>query len=138
MKTNNIHFIAEQDGKAERKFKTEINRFLYKSDCKVRAYLVKLNYKNDRAEFNVALCFNNKLNHKFLIDCSTKIFKEIFCASEHLNIIFIDKSMEKRIRKIACPFYISLNNQFNEPDFYLTSSEGYNLETIRSCFKRKN
>lgn len=132
-----IEFVCEQDGVIEREFKSAVCSFIEKDNLKARAYLVRVFYENCDDEFNVALCFSNDTHQKTFLDYSTKIFKEMFGAQEHLDILFLDQKTEILVRKIACPFYISSNNQFDIPDFYLTSSESYSLESVRHCFKRK-
>ena len=59
----------------------------------------------------------------------------MFGLHEHLDILFIDDEKESELRKVCCPFYSS--KKFFQPDFYLSSSEGYHLETARACYKKR-
>lgn len=63
----------------------------------------------------------------------------MFAKTEHMDIIFVNDEQEKQIRKVCCPFFTSSNYQFLQPDFFLTSSEGYSLDCNKpiACFKRK-
>jgi hypothetical protein len=72
---------------------------------------------------------------KLANDIASK-FRRMFGPHEHLDILFLSHSQETELRKVCCPFFIR-NYRFSRPDFYLTSSEGYNLEQIRACYKRQ-
>lgn len=134
---NEINFINEQDGQVEREFKLDIKRILHKSRGNIRAYLAKIKYSN-KEEFNIALCFRvEQVDNDQLLKNSEKIFKKMFNIKEHLDIVFLDEKNEVSVRKVCCPFYISDNNQFHLFDFYLSSSEQYNLRGPRECYKRK-
>ena len=137
MEKENIQFLCEQNGETECEFKSAIFSFFHEKITQVRAYLARVSYKNEKNKFNVALCFRSESNHQFLLENSTRIFKNIFGVNEHLDIIFIDKFEEKKLREVSCPFYTSEGYQITSPDFYLTSSEGYDLKTVRKCYKKK-
>lgn len=136
-KRNGVNFICEQYGEVESDFKKSICSYLISANFKVRAYLVRVSYSKKMDEFNVALCFGSESNQQQLLDNSTKIFKNLFGHHEHLDVIFLDENHENTLRRLCCPFYTSTGYQIEKPDFYLTSSEGYDLETVKTCFKRK-
>ena len=138
MRKENIQFLCEQNGEAECEFKSAIFSFFHGKINKVRAYLAKVVYENEKNQFNIALCFRSESNQQFLLENSTRIFKNIFGVNQHLDIIFLDEVEEKKLREVSCPFYTSENYQSLSPDFYLTSSEGYGLQMVRKCYKRKN
>ena len=136
---NKVNFVVEQNGVSEREFKNALIPILSNHDEPVRAYLVQTTYDENNIEFNVALCFMVEDKEDVsLLSNSMKIFKSMFGAKEHLDIIFLNREQEKAIRKISCPFYTSKNYQIKIPDFYLTSSEGYGLNHPIACFKRKH
>jgi len=133
----NIYFLGEQDGKAEQEFKETLYSVLAGYDKSLRAYLARVKYKENDNSF-VALCFRVEEEiDKYLLVQSTKIFRMMFGEDEHLDIIFLNEQQESQLRKVCCPFFISLNYQFNIPDFFLTSSESYSLKQPIACFKRK-
>lgn len=135
---NKIGFVCEQDSVPEREFKNALIPLLREHDKPVRAYLVQTRYV-DNMELNVALCFRTEEKEDtYLLNESIKIFKVMFGTKEHVDIIFLDPNQEHAIRKISCPFYVSKDYQVVVPDFYLVSSEGYNLEHPVACFKSKH
>ena len=103
----NLQFLREQNGEIECKFKSAIFSFFHGKITQVRAYLARVAYENEKNKFNVALCFRSENNQKFLLENSTRIFKNIFGVKEHLDIIFIDEFEERKLRKVSCPFYTS-------------------------------
>ena len=79
----NLQFLREQNGEIECKFKSAIFFFFYGKITQVRAYLARVAYENEKNKFNVALCFRSENNQKFLLENSTRIFKNIFGVKEH-------------------------------------------------------
>lgn len=135
---NQIKFIGEQDGNIEREFKTKLNNLFVQSRNTMRAYLVKVKYTG-RKELNVALCIksNNEGSTSILNECE-HIFQSLFSSGQHLDMIYITDTEEQEIRQLCCPFYTSDTFQISTPDFYLFSSESYDLsDTSRSCYKNK-
>lgn len=135
---NEIRFIEEQFGNTENELKGKLIALF---ECKnqidqpARAYLAKVEYKASR-DINIALCIpvvNN--GGPSLVNEIAIIFREMFGSHEHLDVIFIGETQERMLRKVCCPFYCVI--YFKSPDFYLTSSEGYNLEEVRACYKEK-
>ncbi|GEM_PF-1124300 len=138
--TSNISFIKEQDGTIEMKFKQAVCLMLVGCIAPVRAYLAQVRYDSLNKDLHIAICIKtlSSKNEELLIKLKN-IFMSMFVKTEHLDIIFINDEQEKMIRKVCCPFFTSPNFQFLQPDFYLTSSEGYNLNKTKpiACFKRK-
>jgi hypothetical protein len=132
---NKMRFIAEQIGIVENEFKKEIVKILSNVNKPSRAYLVRVEYKNSH-DFNVALCIALKNGYdQELVNPIALVFRKMFGIYEHLDILFIDEHQETDLRKTCCPFFSS--EYFYKPDFYLSSSEGYNLEALRACFKER-
>ena len=133
-----IVFICEQDGIPERELKKGLNQVFLNSGKHIRAYLVKIERAYEQSS-SVALCVktDNNYDEEILKKCGD-VFKSIFSKDQCLDILFITQAQEQEIRKLCCPFYTSPNFQISIPDFFLFSSEGYNLDdTFRNCFKRK-
>jgi hypothetical protein len=134
--THNIHFLAEQIGVSENEFKEELVRLINSQQMSVRIYLVRVEYdkKND---FNIAVCiFMEGHEDENLAKDIASIFRRFFGSHEHLDILFLNDRQETELRKVCCPFYSSKGYRYKKPDFFLTSSEGYNLEKVRACYKR--
>ncbi len=138
LSVNEIKFISEQDGIIEREFKQKIAEFLNKKNDLVRAYLAQVRYKNNSDEFVVALCLkaNNK-DIQHIVDSVSDIFQNMFGHDEHLDIVVLEDQQEYLLRQVCCPFYVSEQYQMQVPDFYLISSEGYDLKDPIECYKRK-
>ncbi|NOY84049.1 MAG: enhanced serine sensitivity protein SseB [Nitrospirae bacterium] len=130
-----IHFLAEQTGVSENELKEALVKLFQSQKRAVRAYLAQIEY-DKKNETNVALCiwFEYRDDEKLASDVSS-IFRRMFGPHEHLDILFLNKQQETALRKVCCPFFSS--KRVDCPDFYLTSSEGYNLEDIRACYKER-
>ncbi|MGQ0592132.1 MAG: enhanced serine sensitivity protein SseB C-terminal domain-containing protein [Gammaproteobacteria bacterium] len=132
-----VRFVAEQLGIPENDLKEEIVR-KFKDHSRVsRAYLAQVDY-DEAKYFDVALCIflEHSEGEKLANDIASS-FRRMFGPHEHLDILFLSDSQETELRKVCCPFFTSRDHRFGHPDFYLTSSEGYNLEQIRACYKRQ-
>lgn len=132
---SNVRFVAEQIGTSENDLKQEIVR-MFKDHGRVsRAYLAQVGY--DKAKYlDVALCiFLEHGEDGTLANDIASMFRRMFGPHEHLDILFLIDGQEAELRKVCCSFFTS--RRFGRPDFYLTSSEGYNLEQIRACYKRQ-
>lgn len=131
-----IHFLEEQVGMPENKFKAKLVELFHAQKIPLRAYLVRVRYESITTDFNVAICLAIEYREdKSLIEGISKIFSEMFGYSEHLDIIFISKTQEIQLRRVSCPFFSS--KRFKHPDFYLTSSEITSLGPWRACYKEK-
>lgn len=130
-----VHFVAEQLGVPENELKFSLSQLFEGYARLLRAYLARVEY-SDNEEFNVALCLRTE-SGEFDVKLTEQVastFKEIFGAREHLDIIFLTALQEEQLRKVCCPFFYSHGYQYDAPDFFLTSSEGYALGAIRACF----
>lgn len=132
-----VRFVAEQVGISENDLKDEIVR-MFKDHSRVhRAYLAQVDYGKAKY-FDVALCiFLEHGDDETLANDIASLFRCMFGPHEHLDILFLSDSQESELRKVCCPFFTSNDYRFGRPDFYLTSTEGYNLEQIRACYKRQ-
>lgn len=132
-----IRFLVEQIGISEGKFKEELVRLFQSQHESLRAYLAQVEYDQTK-DLNVALCISWEYGEdENLADDIAAIFRRVFGSHEHLDILFLKDSQEIELRKVCCPFFTSRDYRYSRPDFYLTSSEGYNLEEIRACCKIK-
>lgn len=133
--TSKIRFLSEQIGIPENEFKKEIIGLLQNHNNLLRVYLAQVAY-DEVKDFNVALCIASVCgeDEKFTHNASS-LFCCMFGSHEHLDILYLSVSQEAQLRKVCCPFFNY--KRYDHPDFYLTSSEGYNLEQIRACYKEK-
>lgn len=130
-----VRFIAEQIGFPENEFKLELVQLFHGYPKRVRAYLAQVEYDGCK-DVDVAICLRMETGEdEKLTENVAAIFKKMFGGHEHLDIIFLKDGQEAELREVCCPFFHSESYQYETADFYLTSSEGYGLEEIRSCFK---
>lgn len=132
-----VRFVTEQIGIPENEFKENVVRLFQTQNKALRAYLVQVEY-GETKDFNVAFCISlaSGEDQKLVTDIAS-VFHRMFGTHEHLDIFFLSDIKEIELRKVCCPFFASRDYRFSHPDFYLTSSEGYNLEEIRACYKRR-
>lgn len=137
--TQDISFISEQEGETENEFKARIKSMLIKHNQPIRAYLTKVSYTKSGSDASIAICYktNGDIKDEFVLLNTINIFKSMFGKHEHLDILFLNQTQENILRKIACPFYTAKNFQVSIPDFYLISSEGYQLNHPIACFKNQ-
>lgn len=131
-----IRFVAEQVGVPEDELKSAIVRgWLEEGNLPLRAYLALVAYARDRVT-SVALCIaSDRDTDEQVVKTAASAFRRIFGRGEHLDIFFVDERQERRLRKVCCPFVSSA--RVARPDFWLRSSEGYNLEKARACYKER-
>lgn len=134
----NVTFLIEQDGDIEREFKRRVTAILQRLNIPARAYLARVRY-GDEQDNHVALCIRTDVpnTNEISLACMD-IFKSMFSNKDHIDIAFLTHEYEEKIRQVCCPFYTSPNYNVTTPDFYLFSTEGYNLDDMpRACFKRQ-
>ena len=133
--SSGIRFVAEQIGVPDNEFKEIIVGLFRDEKRPLRAYLAQVEYGEEK-DFSVALCLalENVGNEKLARDIAS-VFRRMFGSHEHLDILFLSSSQETELRKVCCPFFSS--RRFDHPDFYLISSEGYNLDKVRACYKER-
>ena len=128
-------FVAEQAGVPEDELKRELVELFRGRESILRAYLAEVKYgKPD--EFNVALCVASAGGEdQELAGKIASIFRRMFGAREHLDVIFLRSRQEAELRKVSCPFYSA--SRIEQPDFYLTSSEHRSLKDVYACYKTR-
>lgn len=128
-------FLAEQIGVPENEFKEAIVGLFRSRNRPLRAYLAQVEYGKEK-ELNVALCIaSGSGEDEELASDIALVFRSMFGSHEHLDILFLTDGQEAQLRRVCCPFFSS--RRFSQPDFYLTSSEGYGLEEVRACYKER-
>ena len=132
-----VRFVAEQLGVPEDELKSAVvRRWLEQADTHpLRAYLAQVAYDR-KGETSVALCIaSDRDPDEQLVVAAADEFRGLFGRHEHLDIFFVDERQERRLRQVCCPFFSSA--RVAAPDFWLRSSEGYNLEDPRACYKER-
>jgi hypothetical protein len=133
--SDKIHFISEQIGVPENEFKESIVALFQSLNKHLRAYLAQVENSEEK-DFSVSLCIASEDGEdENLAKAIALIFRRMFGPHEHLDILFLTESQEKQLRKVCCPFFSS--KRFDQPDFYLISSEGYGFDKVRACYKER-
>jgi hypothetical protein len=101
-----IHFVSEQDGVAERAFKSSIVNILVQVPELSSAYLVRARFGGDVLE-SIVLAFRTKtsLSHSFLVEKTGVEFGKMFREEQHLDVLFLDADQERSLREICRPFF---------------------------------
>lgn len=132
-----VRFVAEQVGVPEDELKSAIVRQWLDEgeERRLRAYLARVAYARG-TDTSIALCLaSDRDADERLIEAAAAAFRGISGQREHLDIFFVDERQERRLRKVCCPFFSSARAA--APDFWLRSSEGYDLEDARACYKER-
>ena len=132
-----IQFVAEQLGApADELKKAIVRRWVEQRDGRpVRAYLARVAYAQVR-ETSIALCVASERDAgEQYVEAAAAAFRRTFGRGEHLDILFVAERQERRLRRVCCPFFSSA--RLAVPDFWLRSSEGYNLEDARAGYKER-
>jgi hypothetical protein len=100
-----LEFLYEQDGETERRLKGELIGLLRQNADVERAYLAKA--VNDGEE-TVMLCLATSADAPDLRlpPQIGKIFKTIFSAKDHLDVLFLSEDQEVQLIQVCKPFYI--------------------------------
>jgi hypothetical protein len=98
-----VQFLGEQDGPAEQLLKDRLSEF-FKRDRRVyAAHLVRLNVGG---QTTVALCLKTQFGpDRDLAEKIGAIFKTIFKANVHLDIMFPSATQEAELVKVCKPFF---------------------------------
>lgn len=103
-----VQYIAEQDGETEKEFKILVTGFLSQFEEPIRAYLCRVTYLEEVNPdgFNVAMCLASDTEAMDeMRDGIASIFIQMFGKHEHLDIMFVNKDQEIKIRKVCQPFF---------------------------------
>lgn len=136
-KHDGISFLSEQIGAPENDLKRTIVGLFRSGLYPVkRAYLAQAKYAGFEDRHIVLGIASWRIDADQLALEVDNVFRRTFSSKEHLDILFMNDEQERSIRRVCCPFYSS--ERFTDPDLYLTSGDGYDLEEIRSCYKQRH
>lgn len=101
-----VQFLGEQDGPTEQLLKDRLSEF-FKKDRSVRAaYLTRVDVGG---QTSVALCLKTQFGpDRGLAEKIGVIFKTIFNAQVHLDIMFPTTAQEVELNKVCRPFFESV------------------------------
>lgn len=131
-----VRFVAEQVGEPEDELKKSVivRRWQQAAARPLRAYFARVAYARG-GDTSIALCIASERDKEEQQVEAATAFRGMFRRGDHLDVLFLDEQEERRLRKVCCPFFSSA--RFAAPDFWLRSSEGYNLEDARACYKER-
>ena len=98
-----VEFTGEQDGPPEQLLKNRLTEFFQRDKSVLKAYLVKISIGD---ETGVALCLKSQFGPDTeLAEKVGAVFKTIFNAEEHLDIIFLGSKQEEEVARVCKPFF---------------------------------
>ncbi len=100
-----IEFLGEQDGPSEKFLKERLSAFFGRDRSVRAAYLARVDIGGHTT---VALCLKTQFgpDHGLAEKIGT-IFKTIFDAQTHMDIMFPDAEQEADLVKVCKPFFMS-------------------------------
>jgi hypothetical protein len=104
-----VHYVAEQDGSAERELKNALRKIFESYSGVAKAYLVYVKY-DESPEGAVALCLISTSREMKLVEDISKAFKSQFRKDEHLDIMFVSSTEAERIEAVCQPFFSRLQS----------------------------
>jgi hypothetical protein len=103
MRVHKLQFIGEQDGLPEQLLKDRLTEFFQRDKSVQKVYLAKITIGN---EIGVALCLKSQFGpDRGLAEKIGSIFKTIFNAREHLDILFLNRLQETQLARVCGPFF---------------------------------
>lgn len=101
-----IQFLREQDGKPERLLKDRLVEYFKQCDEVQKAYLAQIS-SGDQS--GVALCLKTRhgADLKIVREIGA-VFAGLFVKQEHLDILFLNETLELSLRSVCKPFYAVL------------------------------
>jgi uncharacterized membrane protein len=100
-----VQFLGEQDGPTEQLLKDRLSEFFKRDRSVLMAYLVRVDFGG---QTSVALCLKTQFGpDRGLAEKIGAIFKTIFNAQVHLDIMFPTASQEAELCKVCRPFFPS-------------------------------
>jgi hypothetical protein len=101
---SDIRFLGEQNGAAEDRLKRDISDFFRQQSGALRAYLVQMQPGAD--DWSVALCIAGGRNDQaHIVQSVSSIFAAAFRSDNHLDIMFVERDTEDKIRRVCPPFF---------------------------------
>lgn len=100
-----MRFLCEQDGPKEQLLKDRFVEFFVRDRSVLIAYLARVNVKGQES---VALCLKTQFGRdRGLAEKIGAIFKTIFSAEVHLDIMFPTTAQEAELSQVCQPFFVA-------------------------------
>jgi hypothetical protein len=106
LRVRKVKYLGEQDGPAEREFKTQLSMLMSQNSKVSCAYLARVNYGRTNPEA-MALCVRAEIGpdeRRFAEDVG-KLFASMFNVQEHLDVLFLKLDEEIELAKVCSPFF---------------------------------
>jgi len=101
---DDVVFIAQQDGPVEQEFTSAVSAFLEQVGANLKAYLCQVHYEDPEQVF-IAVCIASPEGEQMkLVDGISQIFRAMFGAEEHVDIMFIDVEQVPAIEEVCESF----------------------------------
>lgn len=101
-----VQFLGEQDGPTEQLLKDRLSEFFKRDRSVLVAYLARVEVGG---QTSVALCLKTQFGpDRGLAEKIGAIFKTIFNAQVHLDIMFPTAAQETKLVKVCRPFFSSI------------------------------
>ncbi|MGH8021282.1 MAG: enhanced serine sensitivity protein SseB C-terminal domain-containing protein [Opitutaceae bacterium] len=103
-----VQFVGEQDGPSEQLLKARLSEFFKRDRSVLAAYLAQVDIGG---QMGVALCLKTQFGpDRGLAEKIGTIFKTIFNAQVHLDIMFPSATQEAELIKMCRPFFLAQEN----------------------------
>ncbi len=100
-----VQFLGEQDGPAEQSLKGRLAEFFTRDRSVLKAYLARVDVGG---QTSVALCLKTQFGpDRGLAEKIGAIFKTIFNAEVHLDIMFATAAQEVELSQVCQPFFVA-------------------------------
>jgi hypothetical protein len=105
IQTARMLFLGEQDGSTEQELKSQLWGCFSSHAGVISAYLLRVSYEATPGP-HVALCINSRASNRAeLLPCIEKVFRKMFRATQHMDILFVSEQQLAAIDQVATPFY---------------------------------
>ena len=105
LSTEDITFLGEQDGPAERRLKEALSVLLGLGATVTRAYLARVRYDDKTSGVMLGLLTDDERNSEKVAGQMGRTFEALFNTKTHLDIMFLDDERDAEIRKACAPFF---------------------------------
>lgn len=100
-----VEFLGEQDGQAERTFKSELRAVFLRYPKVERAYLARIGF-SPRSQPSVALCIcPSAAELRDVVDEVQRSFARLFAEEVELDILFPTRAEEEDLRRVCRAFF---------------------------------
>lgn len=100
-----VQFVGEQDGPAEQSLKDRLSELFKRDRSVLTAYLARVDVVE---QTSVALCLMTQFGpDRGLAEKIGAIFRTIFNAEVHLDIMFPNAAQEAELKQVCRPFFVA-------------------------------